>query len=98
MKKPILRGNTPPHFIAKVERPSEGRRPGFVIAVGKRVFSKAVDRNLLKRRARAALRELEKNHLGEKFRIKITALPAAKTANYEEIKTDLEKTISRILK
>lgn len=98
-------------FIVKVERPSGGQSPGFIIAVGKRVFPKAVDRNLLKRRIRAALRELGVRpvrgregsqcapasngirNLGEKFKIRIMALPAAKTATYQEIKFALKNAI-----
>ena len=78
-------------IIVKIGRPDSGRSPGFVIAVGKRMFPKATDRNLLKRRIKSALRELGRYHLGERFIIRVVALPAARTATYQEIESALDQ-------
>ena len=95
--RPTSQNNPLSCFVIKIERPGEDRSPGFVIAVGKRVLPKAADRNLLKRRTRAALRELGHYNLGKKFRIRIMALPAAKTANYEEIKSTLDRELCKLI-
>jgi ribonuclease P protein component len=62
--------------------------------VSKKVSARAVDRNTVKRRMRAALRSLAP--LPPRVSMVIAAKKAVMTVTYTELRTDLESLVSRI--
>ena len=82
-------------FAVKTEKRKTGEgKPALVIVAPKKIFPKAVDRNMLKRRVRASFRELGYAKNLKNLKIRVTALPASKDATYKEIKLEFEQKIS----
>ena len=67
---------------------------GFV--VGKKVHKSAVQRNLIKRRLRASVQQLLKQHpLKPSYVVSIVAFPPAHGVTYQELYEDVDRLFSR---
>lgn len=73
--------------------PSPDGKPRFSCVVSKKVSPKAVDRNAVKRRARAAVRGLG---YVPPLAVVLTARRESARASYAEIRTDIEQLFSKI--
>ncbi|GEM_PF-5047163 len=85
------------HFLIKKEATKERERAAFLVVVGKNIFSRAVDRNMLKRRMRAVARELGFIKNNKNMKIKVIARPGSEKLSYAEIRQALKTNLDKLL-
>ena len=80
-------------FDVRLDGLKNNKKPGFFVVVGSRVSKKAVERNLIKRRIRAILREISTAPPG---RITIISKSESVKAKFTELKKEIQFILGKL--